>query len=345
MTFRSHRFRYITLSFALLVLISNYLLYLPIIQTTVTGPLVAPIIWGSLIDLALVVPLLLFATFQMGWKHVVAASMLGLLGARFLVPEEFHSVLTPLLVTGFAIEFLVVVGEIALIGWLVWKLPKIRSQMRVTQAIPLYAALPAVTKETTHHFILRLLTMEWLVFYYGLFSYKTKAPNHLGTFTLHTKSSAVAMQIMVIHALVIETIGIHWFLHSMYPVLSWVLLAFNVYGLLYILADIQITRLAPLEIKDGHFAVAQGISKHLHVPLSTISEVRAFSESDQFDETIIYKDFEERVPNVLVKFHQPVTLNLAFGRTKQITSLALAVDEAQEVLNYYKNSSMEDRLI
>lgn len=336
MTFRSHRFRYVTLGFAVLVLITNYLLYLPFIQSTVTGPVVTPIVWGSLIDLAIVVPLLLFATFQMGWKHVGAASLLGLLGARFLVPEEFHSVLTPFLVAGFAIELLVVVGEVALIGWLIWKLPKIHGRMRATQTIPLYAAVPAVTKETTHHFVLRLLTMEWLVFYYGLFSYKTKAPNHSGSFTLHTKSSALAIQIMLIHALVIETIGIHWFLHSMYPVLSWVLLAFNVYGLIYIVADIQITRLAPLEFKDDQFYVAQGLSKHLHVALSMISEVRAFSDTDQPDETIFYKDFEERLPNVLVKFQEPVTLNLAFGRTKQITSLAIAADEAQSVLDFWK---------
>lgn len=334
MVFRSHRFRYITLAFAFLVLITNYLLYTPFIQSTFTGPLVAPVVWGSLFDLAIVIPLLLFATFQMGWKHVAIASFIGILGARFLVPEEFQATLTPILLVGLAIEAIIVLGELVLIGWLIWKIPKIRHRMRSSQIAPLYTALPSVAKETKHHFILRLLTMEWLVFYYGLLSYKTKTPNHAGTFTLHMKSSAIALHIMLIHALVIETIGIHWFLHSMYPVVSWVLLVFNVYGLIYILADIQITRLAPLEIKDDHLSVAQGLSKHLYVPLSTISKVRAFSDEDEPDEMIVYKDFEARLPNLYLQFREPVLVNLAFGRTKQITSLAIAADEPQALLTY-----------
>lgn len=334
MVLRTHRFRYLTLTFALLVVLSNFLLYQPFIQQKVTGPLQAHVVWGSLLDLVIVLPLLLFATFQMGWKHVLAASVLGLFGARLLVPEEFHALLTPLLVAGIAFEGLFLVAELLLIGWLVLKIPKIRHRMRQTTLSPVYSAVPAVVVETKDHILLRLFTMEWLVFYYGLFSYKQKAPSHKGTFTLHKSSSAIALHIMVIHALVIETVAIHWFLHSYSPVLSIILLILNIYGLIYILADIQITRLAPLEVKGDQLAVSQGLMKSVVIPIQDIQEVRSFAKSDQVDETIVYKDFEEREPNVVLIFNKPVAMNLAFGRRKDVLSLAIAVDEPHGFLKY-----------
>lgn len=334
MVLRTHRFRYLTLTFALLVLLSNILLYQTFVHQTAIGPLQTPVIWGSVLDLVIVFPLLLFATFQIGWKHVIAASVLGLFGARLLVPEEFHAMLTPLLVAGIAFEGLFVVAELALIGWLLWKIPKIRNRMRTTTFPPIFSAIPAVVAETKDHFLLRLFTMEWLVVYYGLFSYRQKAPSHAGVFSLYKKSSAIALHIMLLHALVIETVAIHWFLHSYSPIVSIVLLILNIYGLIYILADIQITRLSPLEVKDGQLVVSQGLLKHAILSLDSIDAIRPFLKTEQAEESIVYKDFEEREPNVLITFKHPVSMNLAFGRKKQVTSLAIAVDEPQQFLTY-----------
>ena len=78
----------------------------------------------------------------------------------------------------------------------------------------------AVEKVVTKNILIRVLMSEFLMIYYAFFTWKKKAPNHEGVVTMHKKTSAVAFHMMMIHAILIETIGLHWWLHDKSLVLS-----------------------------------------------------------------------------------------------------------------------------
>ena len=337
MSFRSHKYRHITLSFIFLIIVSNYFLYLPFVQQHFMNEMDIRIVWGSIIDLVILVPILLFATFQIGWKHSLVASMLGLVWIKWIIPFEFHEYINPILVTGIAAEGLFVLSEIALLVWMVWKIPKIRQSISKSQTELLYNAIPSVIKETKDHIILRLFTMEWLTIYYGLFTFRKKTPMHAGVFTMHKTTSALAMQIMLIHAFVIETVAFHWYLHSENPALSYFLLVLNLYGLIYVIANLQIMRLAPLEIRNNTLTMSQGLAKSVQIALNNIQEIKHNEASAENIEIIMYRDFEERKPELILILKEEVPLYMAFGRKKMVKKLAFSVDDPHKFLAHWNN--------
>ncbi|MEH7343517.1 hypothetical protein V7122_06545 [Bacillus sp. JJ1532] len=78
---------------------------------------------------------------------------------------------------------------------------------------------------------------------------------------MHTKSSLMAFQIMLIHSIVIETLGLHWWLYDKSVVLSIVLLILNVYSVIFFLGEIQAVRLNPVKITDNQIYLSLGLAK------------------------------------------------------------------------------------
>ena len=111
---------------------------------------------------------------------------------------------------------------------------------------------------TQHLKISRVIDMifsEITMFYYSIFCWRKKPLfilNDVRTYTYHKNTSAIAFYMMLIHALVLESVGFHFLLHSWNPTVSIILLLFNIYTLIFILAEIQVIQLCPFMITNRH---------------------------------------------------------------------------------------------
>ena len=255
----------------MLLLAANVLLYQPGIQSLLSIKLESSVVAGSLIDLTIVAPIIARFAFRLSWKTTAALMAMGLVTAWFLVPAEFFEPYNGLFYAGIAAEGVLVAFEPGLLFILLKCIPAIVKEMNGEPA--LYAMLSAVEQKVGRHPLIPILISEWLMIYYAFFTWRKKAPDHAGTVTMHTKTSTVAMNIMLIHAIVIETIGIHWWLHEKSTILSFMLLVLNVYSVIFILAETQAARLVPLEVKEGNLYVAQGLTKRIRVPIEAIKDV------------------------------------------------------------------------
>jgi hypothetical protein len=310
-----------------LLLLSNFMLYQPAVQDALMIELQNGVIFGSFLDMVVVAPLLVYAAFRVSKKQIIGIMIAGLVLARFLIPEEFFVPYAFLLYAGVGFEALLFLAELSLIGFLLWKIPQVRAEMKRSGDAPVFSMLPAAEKTVGSHSLIKILVSEALMFYYLLFSWRRKAPVHAGCVTMHKKTSALAMNIMVIHAIVIESIGIHWWLHSKWPVLSIVLLILNIYGVFFFLAEINIMRQNPLEIKNGKLFVTQGLTQRVAVPLAAIEKCDWGGVPEKDSLIFMYRDFEQTEPQVILHFKEPVEAVLFMGRKKYVSSIALRVDD------------------
>ena len=81
---------------------------------------------------------------------------------------------------------------------------------------------------------------------------------------------------MLIHALVLESVGFHFLLHSWNLTVSIILLLFNIYTLIFILAEIQVIRLCPFMITNRHLYLQVGIMQQLTVPIEEIKSIHHY---------------------------------------------------------------------
>lgn len=144
---------------------------------------------------------------------------------------------------------------------------------------------------------------------------------------------------MLIHCILIETIGIHWWLHEKSAVLSLALLILNIYSVVYFLGDIQATRLNPLTIKNGKMTVSLGLAQRIAVPLESLESVRWGVEPDAQAMKFVAKDFEEFAPQVVIDFDTPQQAVLLFGQTKTVSQIAIKVDDPEKLKKLLDSSS------
>src|SRR5690625_2434981 len=111
------------------------------------------------------------------------------------------------------------------------------------------------------------------MFYYVFTTWGKKPPTGESYFTLHKSSSFIAFQILLIHSIVIETIGIHWWLHDKLLWLSIILLIINIYTVLFLISNIQVVRFTPVQIEDNYLYVSLGLMKKMIISIDNIASI------------------------------------------------------------------------
>ena len=275
-----------------------------------------------------------FIAWKRSWsgKNILLSVGAGLVFARFLIPMEYLAPFQAVTWIGFGIEGLLVLLEIAILVSLCAYLPDI---IRYVKASPLPAvfSFPKATDEKMKNRpIVRIICAEMLMFYYVFVSWGKRERGGERTFTLHRESSFIPLQVMLIHAVIIETIGIHWWLHNQSLALSIILLIVNIYTVVLFVGDLQAVRLNPLQVTDGRMYISFGLMKRMEIKWTDIEELienPAILKQKASKSTIefIARDFEAVYPDIILKLKYPSEATLLMGIKKRYDQVAIKVDD------------------
>ncbi|MEH7108857.1 beta-carotene 15,15'-monooxygenase, partial [Bacillus sp. JJ1764] len=269
--------------------------------------------------------------------------------ARFMIPMEYLAPMERVTWLGFAVESGLLLIEMVVLVTFFLYLPRIVCSVKESPLSVIYAFSKAVNEKVKPYPIVRVICSEMLVMYYSFASWKKKPVTGEGYFTLHKKSSYIALMVMLIHATVLESVGIHWLIHEKSLVLSIIMLVLNMYTVLFFLADIQAVRHNPLQVTEHSLYISMGLMKRMEVKWSEIEEVRDTPEQCQqklLKNTIefIARDFMEVHPDVILKLKRRVPATLAMGLVKHYDQVAIRVDDPERfkaVLKGKLNREME----
>ncbi|MGE8207185.1 beta-carotene 15,15'-monooxygenase [Heyndrickxia sp. NPDC080065] len=319
-----------------LVIGSNLILYRSPISPIVLPEETRWVILGSLFDLAIVSPLLMIAINKnrnFTVKRFIILMAGGLILARFLIPAKYFEPFVGVSYIGFAVEGLLIFLELTFLFILVRYMPAIIQQVRRSDESLIFSFPAAVEEKVRKHPIIQVAASELLMFYYAFFSWKKKPPIGEENFTMYKKSSLMAFQIMMIHATIIETLGIHWWLHNKSLVLSIVLLILNIYTVIFILGYIQSVRLNPLKLDDKYLYLSLGLAKKMVVSLDDIDSITMNHEllKQKIDNKttieFIARDFETVCPHMILNLKSPSRATLFLGFEKKYSRIALRLDD------------------
>lgn len=321
--------------FGLLILCSNYLLYrthtgVNLITTEVNG-----VVIGSLIDLAILAPLAFMLTHdRFSLKKFIIYAAIGCMAARFIIPMEFLQPFVMFTWVGFAVEGLIVLIEIIIVLSIFVYLPKIIALVRESSLPTVFSFPEAIKRYIRSNKIVQILSSELLMFYYALGTWRQKEQQGI---TLYKNTSYIAMQLMIIHAIILETIGIHWWLHDVSPIVSIILLCFNIYSVFFFIGDMQAMRLTPIVFEENELYISAGLMKQVKIPYELIEEIvtdqQVLAQKLKKDTLqFIVRDFEALEPQIILRMKEPVTATYYLGVEKKYTKIAIRVDQPDRFL-------------
>ncbi|MBS2970846.1 hypothetical protein J9317_19065 [Metabacillus sp. KIGAM252] len=292
---------------------------------------------GSLFDCILILPLaayLLIIRKRYSLRWIVPVIIAGLAASWLIIPMEYMNQFTYLKysVTG---GMAVLIGaEVFILIKLVLKAAAILKDFKSQNSTSFFDRFEqAVSRQIKTSRLLAILTSEAALIYYSFFSWKKKPEQAPNIFTFHKNTSVIAFNIMLIHALLIESIGFHVLLHSWNPVLSWILLILNIYTILLFIAEIQAFRLSPFVMTDQELHLQVGVMKRLTVKLKDIQAVSYYQKPEAAEDSQVFngmpKEFAEEDPAIVIEFTHPVEAKLLYGFTKKVTKAHVRPDEPQ----------------
>lgn len=321
----------------LLVLSSNFILYKTGLSNVILTEKANPVVIGSLLDFIVIAPtLFMLYKKKFSLKMAIALIAIGCIAARLIIPVKYLEPFDMITWTGIALEAAIVIFELSLIISFVRYMPKIKNEVSESVLPTVFSFPLAVNKYVQKNPVIHVICTEALIFYYALASWKKKPKQGI---TIYKKSNLIAIQIMLIHAVVIETIGIHWMLHiiGLNPILSAIMLILNVYGIFFIIADIQALRLNPIHFNEDVFYISQGLMKRAEIRFENIGEIITKQEILQgklSKDTLqfVAKDFEKVFPDVIIKLNHPIKATFTMGLQKEYTQVAIRTDSPAEFL-------------
>lgn len=333
----------IIFSFLLFFIIaSNTILY----RVPIAQPLPDGIALATLFDCMIIIPLITYLFIlrkRYSLKYILPVALAGYGVALLIVPNGLMSSYSFIKYILFAGEGAFILLELFVVYKIVAKFPSIIKGLKLDKSTEIpafsYRFEIELKRKLKPSRFLDVITSELTMFYYSFITWNKKGlsnANDPNMFTYHKKTSAIAFSVMLIHALILESVGFHFLLHSWNEMTSYVLLVMNLYTLVYLIADIQAIRLSPFILTKNLIYIQVGIKAKLVVPFEEIKEICYYKgpeklskeESKQVFDAVL-ADFMKEKPIFEIEFYHPQEVGFMYGFKKKVTKVHLSPDEPE----------------
>lgn len=182
------------------------------------------------------------------------------------------------------------------------------------EMLPKYAVMPVVT--------------EIAVFYYGFIHWKRKTIKE-NEFTYHKDSGIVALMLVAIFIIAIETVVLHILVVKWSSTVAWILTFLSIYSVIQLFGFLRSMFKRPISIANNKLILRYGIMSESTIDLSEIESVEISSKDIAFHKEIrklsLLGELESH--NVILKLKKENTLIGLYGRKRTFKVLALHVDD------------------
>ncbi|PLT28946.1 hypothetical protein [Peribacillus deserti] len=322
------------------VLVANIALW----KTDVYQPVPKPAALSSFFDLMITIPLLIYFCWlrkKADIKYLFAFVFLGYCSALLVIPPEYRQNL------GF-IKWMVIGSEAIFFSMEFYLLARILIRFpefgRVWRAVRseepsfLIALKSSLTKVYSDSKAVHLISFDLSMWHYAFFSWTQKKNRAENTgFTYHKKTSFIALHIMLIHAILLETAGFHFLLHQWNEIAAWVVLGLNALSVVFLIAHIQAVRSSAIWIREEKVVFQVGMTGLIEIPVSAISSFRKFNPADKYskkEKNMIFEafvqDFIPEPPQFELVLDREYTAYTVFGLRRKVNSIHIRVDEPHD---------------
>ncbi|QST00283.1 hypothetical protein IMZ31_01305 [Pontibacillus sp. ALD_SL1] len=336
--------------FRLLFLIGLLLLPNLLVQKyELVGTVTRGAVWGTALDLLVVFPIACYFFVLRRRPSLLALVPLmfaGLLALNWMVPEYAKEHLWVINRSVIFLEASIVLIEFLLFLWVIKQWPIIRWSIRKERSAYYHLSMSAYKgienafsgmtgKKKSTQKVLGFLITDLSAFYYAFAGKRENVLRYTNApvFSYHKKSDYQGIFIMLVHALLIEIIGLHFLVWQWSHTAAWVVTILDIYALLFVIADYQAMRKSPIVLDQKGIHIQKGLRFFTYLPYKTIQHIEKATvtakecQKDKKSVAVTLPSFESQSPQWTIHLEESVDVHLVFGRSKKVERIYLTVDD------------------
>lgn len=226
-------------------------------------------------------------------------------------------------------KFFIILVEIILLSFLAYRLYKLfRNYKNLGDSGTFLEKAGTVLCESLPKPVAILLFREITMFYYLFAEKPHKVEGE--AFTYHKEAGYKAILIALLSVILLESAGLFFLLHKWSPILSWMHISLNVYGLLYLISDYRAIVQRPILLTDDELHIRVGSRREISVPTRIIDSINGGSSfMEEKKNKSIFKAvlLETETPQFEICLKEPITTTNFLGKTQEITKVYVTVDD------------------
>ena len=254
----------------------------------------------------------------------------GVIICSFILPIEHQNYLSL-----FKIWVLPVV-ELSILSFVIFNVRKgiKRFRLNKNESFDFFTTLKSTCYEILPRGIVMPVVTEMAVFYYGFLNWRKRELKN-NEFTYHKDSGTIALLIVVIFIVAIETFVIHILVQRWNNTVAWILTFLSIYSAIQILGLLRSMPKRPISIENAKLYLRYGIMNETTIEFNNIESVELSSKDIVSTKGIrrlsILGELESH--NLVIRLKEENILYGLYGIKRKYKVLALYVDNKEEFQN------------
>lgn len=176
-----------------------------------------------------------------------------------------------------------------------------------------------------------IVVSEVATFYYLFFFWQKKREvyPHQQQFTYHKNSGYVAIWAVFVFLMLLETVIFHLIAMRWSEAFAWGLSALSIYGLVFFVADLTAIFKRPIVVDGGQLYLRIGLRWRVLIPIRVIEQVEEVKNWEGGEKDLLKASLMGQ-PDVVLHLREPVLVKGLYGITKQVTKIAIQLDEVEK---------------
>lgn len=292
--------------------------------------------WAVTFDLTLTVPLLYWLlvvrTGRARAMTVVPVFLVAMMLAAALVPRPQQAFLADLQMLAIPLELLVA-------GAIVQRIRR-AARERSTSTDPYVRIGNAARVLFGEGRVAEIVASEITILYYALFTWRRQPEATRGrVITVHERSGWPTVVVCILVLLVAESIGLHLLIQMWSVTAAWIFTGLDVWGMLWLLGDLQALKLRRSAITDDAFELRYGLRWSAIVPRTNIASIDEVRQERDWKQRDILKVAMLDEPRWLITLREPMQIRGMAGLRKTIRAIAILPDDEEALLTLRRDLS------
>lgn len=228
--------------------------------------------------------------------------------------------------------------EILLVCFGIWRISHFVKAYRLTErGLPVEDRIEEmVFSQLKNKVLATFVTRDLLIIYY-LFL-KTKERNLDNAYTLHKKMGYGGMVFGFIFVLLLEGIGVSYFLHSWNKVLAWTHLVLSLYMMGFLIGDYKAIIRNPILLSQEKIQFRFGLRMKVDIPMKEIACIQSgkvnYVTDKKRKDVWVATLLEFEGPDVEIVLKAPIMIKDGIGREHLTSKIYLSLDEKDKFMQH-----------